>query len=398
MKDTIKKILRESYLIEGRVEDMKKKYPEHESVIDYFVSNDPSNNNKYLPWMVKQVVSNGEDMETVLLLTKKFHSNQQRLEKKDINQYKTISDLLNSLNKIGKSKGEERRQIKREGAETIYEDENVLVLKPLNHKASCTYGAGTKWCITAKYNDSYWDSYTEKTPSFAGTNWYDSEWVEERVEPNFIQRLMGKKPKIVKKEIKNFIKQFPKNIIYFVIFKRRISDYEWNDRLKARIPSYVNADPKNPMNKLAFLYKPDRADYGDLSWSRWYREGDTYGLIGDMLDSSHNNLSIFNSEDKKVTLKDISGEFDGDFGYILAHMEDDFKKEQDKLFGHLKNVLDKVFPLLGAEGSKNPSSYLTDTGGNLNVVPSNKILKGSGDKGGKTLSWTGSRYYKQGHN
>jgi hypothetical protein len=393
MRSLIKKIL----LQEGRVEDAKSKYPNNGDLVDFFVSSDPSGNNKYLQWMLKQVIDKNENRDLVLSLVSKFHKNYQRLEKKDINQYKTVGDLLTVLSSLKQSKGEEKREIKREGARVLYEDENVMVLRPLNHKASCTYGAGTKWCITSKSTDSYWKSYTKETSSFAGTDWYESEWVEERVEPNFIQRLMGQEPKVVKKEVKKFVEQFPRNIIYFVIFKRRISDYKWDEELRARIPNYVPADPKNPMNKLAFLYKPDRADFGDLSWSRWYRGVDFFEMTGDMLDAAHNNLSIFNAEDKKVTLREISKEFDGDFGYILAHLEEDFKKEQNKILGHLRDVLDKVFPLLGAEGSKKPISWITGDRGGLNYVPSDNLTKGKNARGGKMVSFRNSRDYKHGH-
>jgi hypothetical protein len=393
MRSLIKKIL----LQEGRVEDAKSKYPNNGDLVDFFVSSDPSGNNKYLQWMLKQVIDKNENRDLVLSLVSKFHKNYQRLEKKDINQYKTVGDLLTVLSSLKQSKGEEKREIKREGARVLYEDENVMVLRPLNHKASCTYGAGTKWCITSKSTDSYWKSYTKETSSFAGTDWYESEWVEERIEPNFIQRLRGQESKVVKKEVKNFVEQFPRNIIYFVIFKRRVSGYKWDEELRARIPSYVPADPKNPMNKLAFLYKPDRADFGDLSWSRWYREGDFFDMVGDMLDASHNNLSIFNAEDKKVTLREISKEFDGDFGYILAHLEEDFKKEQNKILGHLRDVLDKVFPLLGAEGSKKPVSWITSKDGPLYAVPKDRITRGKNEKGYKTLSFGGGKNYKHGH-
>lgn len=52
MKHLIKKIL----LHEGRVGDMKKRYPEHSDTVDFFVNNDPSGNNKYLQWMMRRKV------------------------------------------------------------------------------------------------------------------------------------------------------------------------------------------------------------------------------------------------------------------------------------------------------------------------------------------------------
>lgn len=395
MKELIKKILRESVITEGRVEDMKKKYPEHESVIDYFVSNDPSGNNKYLPWMMKQLVTNNDDQGVIASTVKKFHTNQQRLHKKDINQYKTVAEVVEALNKVGKSKGEERRQTRLEGANVVYEDDNVIALRPLNHKASCTYGAGTKWCITSKSTDTYWNGYTKKTSNFAGTNWYESEWVEERIEPNFIQRLLGKEPKVIRKEVKNFINHFPSAIFYFVIYKRRVKEYSWDEDIQARIPVYEKADPKDPLNKLALLYKPERADFGDTSWSEYYREGDYLSMIGDKLDAAHNNLSIFNALDKKVTLREISNALDEEFSIPFRFIEHDFQKERNKILYHVRNVLDKVFPLLGAEGSKRPMSWITNNKGELVAVPNDVLKKGLGKDGGKRVSWASSHGYKK---
>lgn len=393
MKDLIKKIL----LQEGRVEDMKKRYPEHVEAVDFFVNNDPSGNNKYLQWMMKQVVKNNEQIDVVLSVTKKFHQNQQRLQKKDINQYKTIDELVNVLKVVGKSKGEQERKIKREGANVLFENDNVIALRPLNHKASCKYGAGTKWCVTMKGTSKYWDMYTKETSVFGNTNWYESEWIEERIEPNFIQRLLGKKPKTIKKEIRKFINHFPTGILYFVIFKRRVVGYDWDEEVQARIPKYETADPKNPMNKLALLYKPDRADFGDTTWSEYFREGDFMEMISDKLDAAHNNLSIFNALDKKVTLQELSREFGGEFSVPFRFIENDFQKERNKILYHLSGVLDKVFPLLGAEGSKNPRSWIPSNSGNLISVPAGNIEKTLDDRGRKLIQWRGGKDYKRGN-
>ena len=55
-------IIIENILLENRVKDIKKKYPQlvdgtgEYPIIDYFVANDPSGNNKYLEWMVKAML------------------------------------------------------------------------------------------------------------------------------------------------------------------------------------------------------------------------------------------------------------------------------------------------------------------------------------------------------
>ena len=46
--------LKEQLLIEGRIDDVKKKYPRIPKIIDYLVGRDPSGNQKYLAWAAKQ--------------------------------------------------------------------------------------------------------------------------------------------------------------------------------------------------------------------------------------------------------------------------------------------------------------------------------------------------------
>ena len=79
---------------------------------------------------------------------------------KDINAYedpefiKVLMDIVDSR----KSEKEKEREIKSQ-AEKIYEDEDVLVIRPKSHAASCYYGANTKWCTTTKESPSYFERY-----------------------------------------------------------------------------------------------------------------------------------------------------------------------------------------------------------------------------------------------
>lgn len=388
MRGLIKKIL----LQEGRVEDMKKKYPEQEDIVDFFVNNDPSNNNKYLQWMMKQVVNNGQESGFVLSLVRHFHQNVQRLQKKDINQYKTLQQLQDDLSKIGKSEGEKERKIKRDGAHVVFENDNVIALRPLNHEASCKYGAGTKWCVTMKGTDKYWKDYTEKTSTFGGTDWYNTVGVEERVVRSFWDKVLGRPGKTVTNEVKNFVNEFPVGILYFVIFKRRVESSEWDDEVKTWVPKYGQANSKHPLNKLALLYKPDRDDFGDTTWSEFFREGDFFEMIGDRLDAAHNNLSIFNALDEKVTLRGLNREFGEEFSVPFRFIEHDFQTEKIKIMSVLRNVIHKVTPLLGAEGSDKPMTWIRGMDGRLNYVPTSQLKKYN-NNGKKRLSWGGGSLY-----
>lgn len=79
---------------------------------------------------------------------------------KDINQYenpefiRTLMDIVDSK----KSSREKERELKSQ-AEKLYEDEDVLVIKPKTHAASCYYGSNTKWCTSSSQNTNYFDRY-----------------------------------------------------------------------------------------------------------------------------------------------------------------------------------------------------------------------------------------------
>jgi hypothetical protein len=81
---------------------------------------------------------------------------------KDINQYEnpefivTLMDVIDSK----KSEREKERELKAQ-VEKLYEDDDVLVVRPKSFIASCYYGANTKWCTTTKGGSSYFDKYTK---------------------------------------------------------------------------------------------------------------------------------------------------------------------------------------------------------------------------------------------
>jgi len=79
---------------------------------------------------------------------------------KDINQYENpqfIKKLMNTID-ARKTQREIEREIKTQ-ADKIYEDNDVLVVRPKSHAASCYYGANTKWCTTQTGNPGYFDKY-----------------------------------------------------------------------------------------------------------------------------------------------------------------------------------------------------------------------------------------------
>lgn len=160
---SIRNIILEELILEGRVEDVKSKYPGYEEYIDYLSSVDPSGNNKYLDWMMK-MVSDHRAGSTVIDGVTYFHNNLHRFEQKDINQFKKWSDFQEARTKA--ETVQSRKELKEQGAEKIFENDRYLVIRPKTHQASCKYGSNTKWCITMRDYANYFDSYTNHSSFF----------------------------------------------------------------------------------------------------------------------------------------------------------------------------------------------------------------------------------------
>ena len=144
---------------EGRVDDFKSKYgnkfsPEQlKRIID-------SVPHKYLMWVGKTFggVNFEENFPKLYNALNKFTKLSTNLPKTDINQYQGLEDLLNTLSVY---ENRERRDVKKvEGGNVVYDDGKLFVVNPLDYKASCYYGRGTKWC-TAAETDTHFRKYNE---------------------------------------------------------------------------------------------------------------------------------------------------------------------------------------------------------------------------------------------
>ena len=179
-----------SLLNEGRMEDVKSRYLEQaHPAIEWLSDEDPSDNNKYLEWMSKQVLytkklvqrlfnGNRTQMEEysdnwkvdrstraqMIESIKHFHENTQKYVKKDINQYSNINELFGAM-EIAKA-NLSRSEMKSQGGEKVYEDDNFILIHPKTHEASCKYGSSTRWCVTMKDHSGYFERYSINGPLF----------------------------------------------------------------------------------------------------------------------------------------------------------------------------------------------------------------------------------------
>jgi hypothetical protein len=70
-----------------------------------------------------------------------------------------LQDVSTKKNTISKK---EEKKIQKSGAEQIFSNDDVNVIKPITYEASCYYGAGTKWCTASRDTDMHWLNYSRK--------------------------------------------------------------------------------------------------------------------------------------------------------------------------------------------------------------------------------------------
>ena len=169
MNFNLKDLIKESInLFEGRKEDARAKYTGvPEEIFDIFVSEDPSDNQKYINWLMKvwendqcqysayrcRSVSGANKLMNDITF---FHENPHKYDYKDINQINHIStfnnDTVNARLKL--TKGELKKQ-----ATKFYETDRYLVIEPHSHASSCYYGGGTQWCTTSRNYSGHFNNY-----------------------------------------------------------------------------------------------------------------------------------------------------------------------------------------------------------------------------------------------
>ena len=140
-----------------------------DAIIDHFANHaDPTKNKEYTQWTVnkyRQKDFRQEDHPRIREALSNFHEHKSKLEHKDINKYKSISDIEDAVEPhLGKaSKKEEKRQVKSEGADLIHSGSGVTIHHIKTEDAACAYGAGTRWCTSGEKNNMF-DHYNKKGP------------------------------------------------------------------------------------------------------------------------------------------------------------------------------------------------------------------------------------------
>jgi len=391
-------------LAEGRLEDVKKRFKHIDpNWIDRMSERDPSGNNKYLMWAIKQFAKITEpyrekaqaqsdargghlhpDDEVVVAQASyeayraiadaigKFHANSQRLKSKDINTYKTADDIAAAIRDLGMSdrrKRQKRRERAQEGSTKIGEDDNFLVMRPDTTEAACYYGQGTgtpkygPWCIAKTKGQNYFRSYTDDGKTFYIVNMknldedtdgkkvalvYERDWDYDAPE-----EIWNRPNNEVRED--SFLRYVTKNIIaaWFSDYEKVYMEWETfysdpekenlTDNLK-KLASNLGRDTEPPddvAQELAEIFQDQATDIFQLS-----AEHNKENPAGPDPQAYEDLLNAQDFSNVYVTLEDYGEGMWWDGG---AHWElPEFKYAVDELggeqgFGHWKDDILEIF-------------------------------------------------------
>ena len=176
--------LDEIVLSEARFKDVKAKYAQYDDMVDGTRDEikkkiGDKGVSKYLLYVMREVHSMFDEPETedevldeqddmipvidnLIDIIAKYEKNISRIDQKDI--YKLNASQLEQLvDNLGKSSSQKKKETKgkvHNESVLIYEDDDVLAVRPLTTEASNYYGMGTKWCISATECENFFDQYT----------------------------------------------------------------------------------------------------------------------------------------------------------------------------------------------------------------------------------------------
>lgn len=166
-----------AFLLEARIDDVKIKYPEIGTQIDMFSDQEYQ---KHIFWIAKQLkikydLYSSHQPQALLNTVERIKDSVSAFNKgiklgwvtnSDIESYKTLEDLEESVQGLPQhSKTELKKQAKK-SSKLIYKNDRFTIIQPESMEASCYYGFGTKWCISATQSENYYKSYADRGIEF----------------------------------------------------------------------------------------------------------------------------------------------------------------------------------------------------------------------------------------
>ncbi len=179
-------------------------------ILSSFENNDPTPNNQYTPWIAREYIKGNirrlEDLSRIKNSLELYHKYKNTRQFKELFQYNVG---FNDVMKLDASQVEgiaekldafiakdNKKELDKGKAEEVYQDSDVRVISPLDEKAACYYGQGTRWCTAATQGENYFKHYHNdgplyiiipKKPKYPGEKYqlhvYSEQFMDEKDDP-----------------------------------------------------------------------------------------------------------------------------------------------------------------------------------------------------------------------
>lgn len=136
-----------------------------DQLIEKVADTDPTKNGQYMTWIATALVKRPNDNRAEDLASLKrdlalFDTNKAKLENKDINQYKTFSDIYKAIVPFTKKKRKTAIDKAREDIEIVYSGPEGWIRVPKSKAAAVYLGKNTRWCTAASRSNNMYDHYS----------------------------------------------------------------------------------------------------------------------------------------------------------------------------------------------------------------------------------------------
>jgi hypothetical protein len=143
-------------------------YADLDAFLEKLAEVDPTQKGIYMPWMATLVMkapqqNRPEDLDRVGSDLQEFEKYKARLQNKDINQYKSFSDLYKVIKPLqdqpvvdpeAEKKAAELAAVKQDIL-VVYTGPEGWIRIPTTEKAACFLGQNTRWCTAADKNNMF---------------------------------------------------------------------------------------------------------------------------------------------------------------------------------------------------------------------------------------------------
>ncbi len=143
-----------------------------DAFLDKLGEADPTLNGRYMPWMARLILTKpnenrAEDLDRVGEDLEAFEKFRQKIERKDINQYKSFADLYDVIAPFLVPKKKTKDELSKEKLAdvrkeiiTVYNGPEGWIRIPTTQAAAMHLGKGTRWCTSARRNNKF-DEYAK---------------------------------------------------------------------------------------------------------------------------------------------------------------------------------------------------------------------------------------------